>query len=41
MMPNEHYFTDSEICELLERAEAKGFSMDKGSEPRKDVSCGN
>lgn len=34
-MPHERYFTDSEIAELLERAEALGFSMEKGSELEK------
>jgi hypothetical protein len=35
-MPMEHdrerIFSDEEICDLLERAQALGFSLDKGSE---------
>jgi hypothetical protein len=28
----EHLYTHSDVCELLEKAEAMGFSLEKGSE---------
>ena len=28
----DHMFTHSEVCDLLEQAEAMGFSLEKGSE---------
>jgi len=31
----ERFFSDDEICELLERAERAGFSLERGSELEK------
>ena len=32
MAESEHYYTAKELCELLDRAEQLGFSLEAGSE---------